>query len=149
MTSIPTFKARVDLHLHAWLSVCNRILRFTSDVTPANLGSQYGSKPFRFTYLCTSIDGTISKISFNYKNAFQWDAFRPLVGHIPACTAQGVCISECTGQECVYPSMCWGGSVCPGGHVCPVGCLLREGVSAQGGGMYKLFKPRKHGNPSI
>ena len=28
------------------------------------------------------------------KNAFQWDAYRPLVDRIPACTDQGVCVSQ-------------------------------------------------------
>ena len=39
------------------------------------------------------------------KNAFQWDAYRPLVDCIPACTGKGVCIPACTRQ----------GGVCPGG----------------------------------
>ena len=32
-----------------------------------------------------------AKVSGNsqYKNAFQWDAYRPLVDRIPACTAGG------------------------------------------------------------
>ena len=39
------------------------------------------------------------------KNAFQWDAYRPLVDRIPALT----------------------GGVCPGGAVCPGACLSRRG----------------------
>ena len=38
---------------------------------------------------------TLSKISVkpdNNKNAFRWDAYRPLVDCIPACTAQGGCL---------------------------------------------------------
>ena len=54
------------------------------------------------------------------KNAFQWDAYRPLVDRIPACNAQG------------------GGGVCPGG-VCPGGCLPGRvclgGVGPGGGGV--------------
>ena len=47
-----------------------------------------------------------------HKNAFQWDAYRPLVDHIPACTVQGVsawgCFpgrDVCPGWGGVYPSM--------------------------------------------
>ena len=76
------------------------------------------------------------------KYAFQWDAYRPLVDCIPACTVcgGGGCIPACTGQGvCVYPSMHWAGrvsgwgGVCPGGGVCPKGCLP-GGVSAGGCG---------------
>ena len=28
------------------------------------------------------------------KNAFQWDAYRPIVDRIPACTAQGECLTR-------------------------------------------------------
>ena len=53
-----------------------------------------------------------------HKNAFQWDAYRPLVDRIPACTvAGGVPTWGCT---------CLGGCTCPGG-----GCTCPEGgVSA-------------------
>ena len=48
------------------------------------------------------------------KNAFQWDAYRPLVDRIPACTGQGwgvsqhalgmgVCIPACTGEGGCLP----------------------------------------------
>ena len=40
----------------------------------------------------------------NYKNAFQWDAYRPLVDHIPACTGGGS-LADPRGA----PGMCpWG-----------------------------------------
>ena len=45
------------------------------------------------------------------KNAFQWDAYSPLVGRIPACTAHG------------------GGGVCTGG----VGDLSAQGGVCTGG----------------
>ena len=72
---------------------------------------------------------------FRNKIAFQWDAYHPLVDHIPACTGWGVCL----------PGGCLPGGVCIG--VCPGGgggvcqgisarwCLPRgvcPGVSAQG-----------------
>ena len=38
---------------------------------------------------------------FRNKNAFQWDAYHPVVDCIPACTRQGG----------VYPSMHWAGGV--------------------------------------
>ena len=42
------------------------------------------------------------------KNAFQWDAYRPLVDRIPACTVQrGVWPRVCLPRG-VYPSMQWG-----------------------------------------
>ena len=60
------------------------------------------------------------------RNAFQWDAYRPLVDHIPACTAWGVggvypsmhCMGGGWG---VYPNMHWAGGVCI--PACPWGCL--------------------------
>ena len=64
-----------------------------------------------------------------YRNAFQWDAYRPLVDRIPACTVQEGCLPR---GECL-----------PGGGCLPRGrCLPRRGVSAQeegclpGGGGY-------------
>ena len=57
------------------------------------------------------------------KNAFQWDAYRPLIDRIPACNVQGV-----------YPSMHRARGCLPGGCL-PGECLPREiclGVSAQG-----------------
>ena len=59
--SVLTFKARVyELypHLCALLPACNRILRFTWGVTPADLlVASMASKPFPSTYLYTSIGG--------------------------------------------------------------------------------------------
>ena len=59
------------------------------------------------------------------KNAFQSDAYRPLVDHIPACTGQGA----------MYPSMHWVGGVYQvGGCLFPGGCLvLGDGAWSQGG----------------
>ena len=77
------------------------------------------------------------------KYAFQWDAYRPLVDCIPACTVcgggvsqhalgRGVCIPACTGQGvCVYTSMHWAGRVSGWGGGClprgvsPWGCVCR------------------------
>ena len=47
------------------------------------------------------------------KNAFQWDAYHPLVDCIPACTE----------QRGVYPSMHWARGVCPGWVSAKRGCL--------------------------
>ena len=85
------------------------------------------------------------------KNAFQWDAYRPLVDHIPACTGQEgcVCIPACTRQGvCVSQHVLGRGvsaqgvsarglGVCLGG-VCPQeclpgGCLPTKGVYLEGG----------------
>ena len=49
------------------------------------------------------------------KYAFQWDAYCPLVDHIPACTVHGVY---------VYPSMHWAGGFWLG--------VSTQRVSAQG-----------------
>ena len=62
------------------------------------------------------------------KNAFQWDAYRPLVdripactvcggGGIPACTGQGACVGipACNGQGGVYLGVSAQGGVCHGG----------------------------------
>ena len=54
------------------------------------------------------------------KNAFQWDAYRPLVDRIPPCTA----------WRGVYPSMHWAGGCLPGECLPRGGVCL--GVSAQG-----------------
>ena len=67
-----------------------------------------------------------NKILFRNKNAFQWDAYRPLVDRILACTAQ-------RGVSAL------GRGVCPGGVYLPRGvsarrCLPRGVVPAQGGG---------------
>ena len=88
---------------------------------------------------------------FRNKIAFQWDAYRPLVDHIPACTGRGgvsawgggVCQGDvCRGGVCIggLPGVevsargCLPGGVCPGG-VCPAvsaqGCLPR-GYVCQG-----------------
>ena len=66
---------------------------------------------------------------FCNKNAFQWDAYHPLVDRIPACTGQvgvsqhaldrGVCIPACTGQGVSAQGMS------AQGGVCPEGCLHR------------------------
>ena len=62
--------------------------------------------------------------SFRNKNAFQWDAFRPLADRIPACIALGVSAQE----GCVFlRGVCPGRRGRVGGWVCP-------GGSAQGGG---------------
>ena len=62
------------------------------------------------------------KLNYN-KNAFQWDAYHPLVDRIPACTGWGECVSQHSlGRGCA------GGAVCLG--VSAWKCLPR-GVSAQ------------------
>ena len=48
------------------------------------------------------------------KNAFQWDAYRPLVDRIPACTVQGG----------VYPSMHWAGGCVSQHALGRRGCVL-------------------------
>ena len=53
------------------------------------------------------------------KNAFQWDAYRPLVDRIPACTVAG--------------GTCPGGEPAQGGCTYPGGCTSLGGVPAQGG----------------
>ena len=70
-------------------------------------------------------------MEFLDKNAFQWDAYRPLVDRIPACTAQGVVSAQrgvsdqgLFAQEGCLP----GGGVCPGG-----GCLPGRGGVCPGG----------------
>ena len=80
------------------------------------------------------------------KNAFQWDAYRPLVDRIPACTAQEGEYPKMhwVGRGYVYPNMHWAGGVCAVGvssqgvssawGVSVQGVYLRTGVSAQGGG---------------
>ena len=75
------------------------------------------------------------------KNAFQCDAYRPLVDRIPACTAQG----ECLPRGCLprgvsawgcLPGGCLPGWCLPRGTGClPGGCLpggICWGMSAQG-----------------
>ena len=59
-----------------------------------------------------------------YKNAFQWDAYSPLVDGIPACTAQGGCVSQHAMGRGVYPSMHWAGACLPR-WVSAWGCLPR------------------------
>ena len=56
------------------------------------------------------------------KNAFQWDAYHPLVDRIPACTAKG---------RGLYPSMHWARG-CVSQHALGRG-VSALGVSAQGG----------------
>ena len=63
----------------------------------------------------------------NNKNAFQWDAYHPLVDRIPACTGQGggVYPSMHWAGGCVYPSMHWAGGCLDipkgGGGCLPIG----------------------------
>ena len=77
--------------------------------------------------------------NFANKNAFQWDAYRPLVDRIPACTGQGGGVSQnaLARSECLPGGVCLGsvysGGVCPGG-VCPRGCL--PGWCLPRGGIY-------------
>ena len=61
------------------------------------------------------------------KNAFQWDAYRPLVDRIPACTGQG---RGCLPVGCLLEGVCLGGIYLEGG-VCLGGVCPGE-VSAQG-----------------
>ena len=84
--------------------------------------------------------GGLSLTVLANKNAFQWDAYRPLVGCIPACTAQGVCVypsmhwaresvsQNALGRECLARGCLprgWG-CVYPGGCVCPGGVFPGE-----------------------
>ena len=68
------------------------------------------------------------------KNAFQWDAYRPLVDRIPACTVVRGC--TCLGGNCPRGCTCWGvylpGGTCLGGVYLPGGCTCR-GVPAKRG----------------
>ena len=82
------------------------------------------------------------------KNAFQWGAYRPLVYHVPTCTAQGGDVSQCAlGRRGVCPA-CTGQreGVClvvsaRGVCLClPGGCLPGRGVSVQG-----VCMPREEG----
>ena len=71
---------------------------------------------------------TVSSLT---KNAFQWDAYRPLVDRMCVCvymgmstwevSARGVCQRGCLPGG---GGMSAQGSVCPGG-ICPEGCLPR------------------------
>ena len=64
--------------------------------------------------------------NWSNKNAFQLDAYLPLVDHIPACIGQGVCIPACTGQGvCIL--------ACTGQRGCMPACIGQGGVSDQGG----------------
>ena len=70
------------------------------------------------------------------KNAFQWDAYRPLVDRIPAYTVQGgVCLGGVSAPwGCLPRGVCPGG-VCPGGPAwggCLPGGMSGQGVSGQG-----------------
>ena len=84
----------------------------------------------------------LKRMARSDKNAFQWDAYRPLIDRILACNVQGVYPSMhrargCLPGGCLPREICLGG-VCPGGvcqeggclpmeGVCPGGCLPREG----------------------
>ena len=88
------------------------------------------------------------------KIAFQWDAYRPLVDRIPACTVQrgctwlwgvylpgrGLYLPRGTCQGVYLPGWgvyllggctCWG-CTCPGGCTCPEGYLLGGGCTCWG-----------------
>ena len=64
---------------------------------------------------------------YSNKNAFQWDAYRPLVDRIPARTGQGGCVSQhALGRGvCVSQYALGKGGVCLG--------VSPQGVSAGGG----------------
>ena len=81
------------------------IMRFT-DI----LINKYSTKYYSYTHLV--------KLKVDNKNTFQWDAYRPLVDRIPACTTKvgfclwfgGVCpegVSTFGPGGAVYPSMQW------------------------------------------
>ena len=77
---------------------------------------------YRFAFFHADFGKKLAK----YKNAFQWDAYRPLVDHIPACTGWGV-----------YPSMHWMGGVSV------------QGVSAGGGGGVADSPPEGRKTPPV
>ena len=61
-------------------------------------------------------------VSISKKNAFQWDAYHPLVDRIPACTGQG---GVCPGEGCLPRGVsAWGvaclGLSAGGGCLCPL-----------------------------
>ena len=60
---------------------------------------------------------TVFSILIVIKNAFQWDAYCPLVDRIPACTAQGVYLpGGVPAGGCTFPGMYLPvGCTCPGG----------------------------------
>ena len=57
---------------------------------------RYSPSVDRMTYTCKNI--TLNVKIFQNKNAFQWDAYHPLVDHIPTCTVarEGVPTWGCT-----------------------------------------------------
>ena len=66
----------------------------------------------RLTHLCVAMVNHLGNSSSHQKcknkNAFQWDAYHPLVDYIPAFTRQGGCVYpsiHCSGW--VYPSRHW------------------------------------------
>ena len=67
------------------------------------------------------------------KNAFQWDAYRPLVNHMLQSASRGAC---CSWGGVSGPRGClvWGGVSGPRGVAGPGGCLVRGGVCSQGDG---------------
>ena len=77
-----------------------------------------------------------------HKNAFQWDAYRPLVDRIPACTAhvEGVCPGGVYLPGGTYPREVYlpGGVPGPGGGGVPAqgGVYLPGGVPGLGEGVY-------------
>ena len=90
-----------------------------------NLSNAFG--PF-FSQFLTLFFGNWSN-----KNAFQWDAYLPLVDHIPACTGQRGCIPTCIGQGCLPRGVSGQGGVWLRWGVWPRGgCLAKRGVSGQG-----------------
>ena len=94
------------------------------------------------------------------KNAFQWDAYRPLFDRIPACTVQGVsaqggvCLGGCLPGGCLPMGVsAQGEGVSTQGGVCLGGCLPRgclaggsaRGVSASGPrGVYPSMQWVRH-----
>ena len=122
---------------------CNGFFRFTSGATPADLlVASMAAKPFdSHTYIqalvgirvqdqacccliaCDKTDtlptelrqhGTQCKTKLN-ENAFQWDAYCPLVDHIPACTVQVGCLPRGVGVSAQGECLPGGVSATPPG----------------------------------
>ena len=78
----------------SWILFNRQMIVWFTDI----LINKYNTKYYSYTHLV--------KLKVDNKNAFQWDAYRPLVDRIPACTVQGgVCL--CSSGGAVYPSMQW------------------------------------------
>ena len=86
------------------------------------------------------------EVAISNNNAFQWDAYHPLVDRIPACNGQGdVCLGGClprggvsAAQRGVCLRECLPGGVCPGDVYtggCAQGGICLGGVSAWGRGV--------------